>query len=392
MKGKWKEIDAEPQVDISYLKPAERLMSENDKRLKGNIDKQFMRNFSYAEGLTAKEELILYRIFKKFRQIFAFEGDELGQVHVWEHLIETGDARPIRSHPYPVSEKEKTQIREHVKSMLEKGVIEPSVSAWSSPLLLVPKRDGGTRPCVDYRKLNTLTKDESYPIPSVDEALSILRDSQYFSVMDMDNCYWQIPMENLSKEKTTFICFLGSFAFNVMPFGLKTAPFSCMRAMDIIFNKLNRRICYIYMDDVLCHAKTVGEHMRRLVLLFRQMETHGMKLKAKKCQFLKGSVAYLGHTISKEGIQPDHERVKAIREKPTPRTQKEVKSFLGFVSYYRRFIQDLARIANPLTKLLRKDERFEWGDEQQKAYEYLIDKVTSKPILIHFDPTEETRT
>ena len=380
------ELEAEPEVSESFLTPKERALPDDHQTLRIKIDRKYMESFDYCKQLTAKEELILCRIFQRFRPIFAMEGDELGRVQVWEHRIETGNARPIRSHPYPVSEKEKATIREHVKTMLERGVIEPSVSAWSSPITLVPKRDDGPRFCVDYRKLNDVTVDDSYPIPSVDEALSILRGAKWFSIMDLDSCYWQIPMEEESKDKTTFICFMGSFAFNVMPFGLKNAPFSCMRTMDIVFGKYNRRICYIYMDDLLCHAVTLSEHMRRLVILFRQMEKYGLKLKTKKCHFIRKEVEYLGHTISAEGVQPDFGRVKAILEKPRPRTQKELKSFLGFISYYRRFIRDLARHASPLTSLLKKETPFTWGETQEQAHKYLIEKVTSKPILVHFDP------
>ena len=352
------ELEAEPEVSENFLTSDERALPEDHQILRTKIDRKYMESFNYCKQLTAKKELILCRIFQRFRSIFAMEGDELGRIQVWEHRIETGSARPIRSHPYPVSEKEKATIREHVKTMLERGVIEPSVSAWSSPITLVPKRDDGSRFCVDYRKLNDVTVDDSYPIPSVDEALSILRGAKWFSIMDLDSCYWQIPMEETSKDKTTFICFMGSFAFNVMPFGLKNAPFSCMRTMDIVFGKYNRRICYIYMDDLLCHAVTLQEHLRRLVILFKQMEKFGLKLKTKKCHFIRKEVEYLGHTISAEGVQPDFGRVKTILEKPRPRNQKELKSFLGFISYYRRFIRDLARHASPLTSLLKKETPF----------------------------------
>ena len=253
-------------------------------------------------------------------------------------------------------------------------------------MTLVPKRDGTTRFCTDYRELNRITTDDSYPPPRIEEALSILRHSRYFSIMDLDSCYWQIPMHEDSIEKTTFVTHLGSYAYTVMPFGLKTAPASCVRAMDIIFNRENRRICFIYMDDLLCHSVTIADHFKRLTILFRRVREHGLKLKAKKCSFLQRKTSHLGHTIDEFGIQPDKDRISAVLRKPHPTNLKELRRFLGFVSYYRRFIENLSLHAYPLYNLLKKKAKFVWGTEQQTAYDYLIKELSKEPILVHYDP------
>ena len=270
--------------------------------------------------------------------------------------------------------------------MLKRGIIIPCVSSWSSPITLVPKRDGTFRFCVDYRKLNAITKDDAFPIPRLDEPLTLMKNCDRFSVMDCDQCYFQIPMAKNSMEKTTFTCHLGTFLFKVMPFGVKGGPASCVRAMSEIFKTENRKISFIYMDDLICFSKGVKEHIRRLSILLQRMQEHGLKLKAKKCSFLMEKVKYLGHSIDSEGIRPDMDRVKDVINKPKPTDQKTLKSFLGFMGFYRIFIKNFSIIAEPLLRLLKKNIEFIWTEEQDTAYETLKSKLLSDPILIHFDP------
>ena len=302
---------------------------------------------------------------------------------------DTGDHPPIRQNPYRTSEAQKLQIQECVNEMMQKGVIVPCVSSWSSPVTLVPKKDGTIRFCIDYRKLNAITKDDLYPIPRLDEPLALMRGSKLFSVMDCDSCYWQIPLDKQSQEKTTFTCHLGTFMFKVMPFGLKSAPASCVRAMDRIFKEENRRISFIYMDDLICFSDTPEEHIRRLMILFDRMIEHGLKLKAKKCQFADDSVNYLGHTITVDGISPDKSRLEALLESPIPKSVDNVRSFLGFCGFYRNYVINFTMIAEPLTRLLRKNATFIWEEEQEVAHRTLIESLINAPILAHFDPTKQ---
>ena len=382
----WEEIEREPDPHITLLTSEESEMSDDNPYFQSQTDEEFLSKFNVATDITSKQKYMFYRLFKKYRNCFALEGDNLGRIDVWTHKIETGDAPPVRQNPYRVSAKERQQIEDAVTDMLAKGVIVPNVSSWASPVTLVPKRDGSIRFCVDYRKLNAITKDDVYPIPHLEEPLALMKNSDRFSVMDCDNCYWQIVMDNDSAEKTTFTCHLGTFMFKVMPFGLKCAPASCVRAMDRIFENENRRISFIYMDDLICFSQGVGEQIRRLTILLKRMSAHGLKLKAKKCSFASTSVNYLGHTITVDGICPDRQRVEAVLDKPRPTSIREVKGFLGFTGFYRKFVQSFSKIAEPLLRLMKKDSKFHWGPEQEESFKKLKNILLNPPILAHFNP------
>ena len=273
--------------------------------------------------------------------------------------------------------------------MLKRKVIRRSISSWTSPVTLVPKKEGEIRFCIDYRRLNAITRDDLYPTPRLEEPLHLMKGCDRFSIMDCDSCYWQIPLDEESKEKSTFICHLGTFSFNVMPFGLKSAPASCVRTMDTIFRNENRKISFIYMDDLICYSKGTTEHLRRLMILFRRMEEFGLKLKPKKCFFANKSVDYLGHTITEEGVSPEMSRVRDYCKKPRPTDIGEVRSFLGFVGFYRRFIHLFSKIAEPLNRLLKKKAVFVWKEEQETAYRILKNSLLRPPILTHYNPEAE---
>ena len=218
--------------------------------------------------------------------------------------------------------------------MMAKGVIVPCVSQWAlTNHRLFQIRDGSVRFCIDYRRLNSVTQDDAYPIPRLDEPLSLMRGSDTFSVMDCDSCYWQIPLDSSSQKKTTFTCHLGTFMFKVLPFGLKTAPASCVRLMDKLFASVNRRISFIYMDDIICFSKGIEEHIRRLVILLKSMQKHGLKLKQKKCTFAQKSVKYLGHVIDENGYYPDPDRVEGFLRCNPPKNVKDIHSFSRILQF-----------------------------------------------------------
>ena len=196
-------------------------------------------------------------------------------------------------------------------------------------------------------------------------------------------------MSREDQPETTFVCHLGTFMFRVMPFGLTGAPASCMRAMTKIFHNLERRIGFIYMDDLICFSKGVEEHIRRLLILAERCRKYGLKMRADKCSFAYPSVAYLGHRISGDGISPDLDRHKDIKTKPKPTNLKELQSFLGFANFFRNFIVNFAEKAFPLTKLLRKTQQWIWSQEQETAYQQLLSDLTNPPVLAHYDPELE---
>ena len=386
----WERINSEESPLITFLNEDERKLDDFDKYFIEAVSNTDFTQWKVNEDIPPKYKYIFSKVFKKFRQVFAFPGDPLGKVDVWTHRVNTGDCAPFKCMPYRVSESQKLQIEECINEMMAKGVIVPCVSQWASPVTLVPKRDGTVRFCIDYRRLNNATQDDAYPIPRLDEPLSLMRGSDTFSVMDCDSCYWQIPLDSNSQKKTSFVCHLGTFMFKVMPFGLKTAPASCMRVMGKLFNDENRRISFIYMDDIICFSKGIEEHIRRIVILLKAMQKHGLKLKQKKCIFAEKSVKYLGHIIDANGYYPDPERVEGFLRCTPPKNVKDIQSFLGFCSFYRQFIKDFSNLSEPLVRLLSKKAKFVWNSEQQNSFEAIRDGLKNCTLLTHFDPQKNT--
>lgn len=346
----------------------------------------YLSYFNIGETLNTEQKERLGQLLVEYRNRFVFEGDNLGRVQGTVHYIDTGDARPASHAPYRVSKWERDEIEKQVEQMLSQGIIEPVSSSWASPVVIVGKRDKSLRFCVDYRELNRLTKDDKYPLPRLDDALDMLGGNTMFTTLDACSAYWQIEVANQDREKTTFVCHMGTFQFNFMPFGLKNAPATMSRAMDKIFAKQNRKSCLVYLDDLITFSKDFDSHYNNLSEIFKEMAVWDLKLKPSKCYFAQEHVSYLGHLISADGIIPDPDRTSAFAEFPIPKNVRGIRSFLGFASFYRRFIYNFSKIAQPLNRLLKKDIKFNWGVEQQQAFETIKRKVLNPPVLAHYDP------
>ena len=363
----WNGINSYPQAAERLLGHEEQHLSANDTYFDEHINDKYLKNFDISSDLSPRHRYLMQRYLEGNEDIYAFKGDQLGKINCWKHRIPTGDNGPIKQNPYLFSEIQKKEVEKQVNEMLRLGIIVPAVTGLASPITLAPKRDGTWRFCIDYRRLNDITRNDSFPVPRLDEALSVIRGCDRFSVQDAQSCFWQKRLHPDDQEKTTFVCHLGTLMFRVMPFGLTGAPASWMRAMTRIFKDLERRVGFIYMNDLICFSKGVEEHIRRLLILAERCRIHGLKMRADKCTFVYPSVAYLGHRISDEGITPDLERHIDILEKPKPNTVKELQSFLGFANFFRNFIVKFAEKAYPLSKLLRKEEVWRWSEEQEKA-------------------------
>ena len=318
--------------------------------------------------LTEAQQAQLQDLVAEYRDIFALSPEELGHTGLVRHRIETGDNQPIRQRPYRVSEAQHGLIEEHVTDMLNRGIIQPSVSPWSSPIILVKKKDGTDRFVIDYRRLNSVTPKDSYPLPWIDDALDALNGTKFFSSMDLISGYWQVEMEPESREHTAFITYGGLYEFLVLPFGLTGAPSTYKRLLECVLRNLSYQICLIYLDDILVYSRAFEDHLCHLRQVFDRLRHANLKLKPSKCKFACPQVKYLGHVVSPEGITPDDDKVSAVRDFPCPHNVKTVRSFLGLANYYRRFIKDFAKIASPLNQLLRKDHKFVWTDTCQKAF------------------------
>lgn len=375
---------------IAVLDPSAR--SSPTSRPPAQLPQQFdaVFNSMVSPHLDPPDRHRLLALLQKHSSLFDIGAAPLGVAQHTEHRIDTGDAAPLRQRPYRVSASERAVIEKEVDQMLSKGIIQPSSSPWASPVVLVTKKDGSIRFCIDYRRINRITRKDVYPMPRIDDALDTLRGASHFSSLDLRSGYWQIPMAEADKEKTAFATPDGLFEFNVMPFGLCNAPATFERMMDSVLRGLRWKICLCYLDDIVVFAPNFSEHIERLGDIFRCLTKAGLQLNSKKCKFGYDQIKVLGHVVSREGIAPDPEKVKAVSSFPQPTTLKDLRSFIGLCSYFRRFIRGFADIAAPLTCLLKKNCKFSWSSEHTAAFSRLKTALTSAPILSHFDPSALT--
>lgn len=316
---------------------------------------------------------------------------KIRQTPITKHRIITEEnARPLRQSPYRVSTREREAMKRQVDEMLRDDIIQPSKSPWASPVVLVKKKDGTLRFCVDYRRLNKITRKDVYPLPRIDDALDRLHNAKYFSSMDLKTGYWQIEVDERDREKTAFITPDGLFEFKVMPFGLCSAPATFQRVMDTVLAGLKWQTCLVYLDDVVVFSSSFDEHLRRLEAVLQAIKTSGLTLKPEKCRFAYEELLFLGHVISKSGVRPDPRKTAAIADFPPPTDKKAVRRFLGLCAYYRRFVKNFARIADPLTNLTKADVEFKWETPQEHAFQELKHRLQTPPLLAHFDEFAET--
>ena len=271
--------------------------------------------------------------------------------------------------------------------MLDADIIRPSSSPFASPVILVNKSDGTYRFCTDFRGLNSLIVLDSNPLPSVIDSIESLGASQakYFSTLDLQSGYWQIKVEEKSKPMTAFITHDGLFEYQRLPFGIASAPNYFSSVMGNILQGLTWDICLVYLDDIIVFSKDFNQHLSRLRKVFERIRKAKLTFKPSKCFFGKQKVRYLGHIVSKHGIEPIPDKCKAVQDFPVPNTVKKVRSFLGLAGYYRRFVKNFSRIAAPMTELTKKDQRFIWSKKCQEAFDELKCRLSSPPILAYPD-------
>ena len=335
--------------------------------------------------VTEEQKKRMYQLVSAYADIFAASPTDYGHTNRLLHSINTGDHPPIRQQVRRLPPYKKEEIRTLLSQMQEKGIIRQSNSPWASPVVLVQKKGGTKRFCVDYRKLNSITRRDAYPLPRIDDTLSTMAGSKWFSTLDLISGYWQVEMSPEDQEKTAFCTPEGLFEFTVMPFGLCNAPATFQRLMDLVLSGLQWTECLVYLDDVIILGRDFEDHLRSLKLVFQRLRESGLKLKPAKCTLFQEKVSYLGHVISTEGIATDPNKSNQVAQWPVPTTAKEVQKFLGLANYYRRFVKGFASIAKPLHKLTERNAVFKWTKECEEAFVELRRRLTSTPILAHPD-------
>ena len=322
-------------------------------------------------------------LLNEYSDVFSQGDHDIGRTDKIKHSIHTTCAAPIRQRPrrHPMGQRE--EVENQVQDMLDRGIIKPSTSPWSSPIVLVDKKDGTKRFCIDYRLLNKHTVKDSFPLPSIAESLDALDGAQYFCTLDLASGYWQVPLDDDAKLKSAFVVPGGLFQFEVMPFGLCNAPSTFERLMENIFTGLQWKTLLIYLDDVIIFGSSVQEVISRLKTVLDRLREAHLKLKPKKCHLFQTEVLYLGHVVSAEGVKTDPSKIEAVKSWPRPTNQTEVRSFLGLASYYRKFIVKFSEVAKPLTDLTKKDKPFVWTPECENAFITMKGMLTTSPILAY---------
>jgi len=310
---------------------------------------------------------------------------KLGKVDVTPHRIEvTPGARPRRAQPYRASRASRNIIAKEVQRQRDLRVIEPSGAEWAFPLVLVPKPDGTMRSCVDYRQLNEVTVRDVYLIPRMDDCLDFLGDAKVFSTLECNSGYWQIPVADGDRDKTTFVCHEGAYRYIRLPFGLSNAPATFQRAIDMILGGLKWKSCLVYLDDITVFSQSAGEHVEHVREVFAALRGAGVSLKAEKCHLFQEDVEYLGHIVGRGQWKVPDKNIRGLKEASPRRCKKDLRSFLGMCNVYRRFVKDYAQVAGPLAAMTNSKRPDRWGTlshEALGAFEGLKRRLTEAPIL-----------
>ena len=331
----------------------------------------------------------LKKLVCEYRDVFAANDTELGRTHVYQHHLRLKPgAQPPKERLYRTNAVERKFIEGQIREMLTNDIIENTTSQYSSPIVLVKKKDGSMRFCSDLRRINEIIEEDTYPLPLIQDVLDAIGQSRssIYSILDLRAAFWQVPIHPDSRKYLTINSHVGKFCYKVLPFGLHSSPAAFQRLMNTVLKGVAWEFAIAFIDDVVVFSPDPETHLKHLTQIFDRLREAGLRLKPQKCVFGVDKIHYLGHVIDRTGIRPDEKKVKAVKDFETPTSLTKVKSFLGMVNYYRKFISDFAKIAKPLNELTRKTTGpFIWTTEAQEAFLELKRKLMSSPILVHAD-------
>ena len=334
-------------------------------------------NLDGLNSWTSEQQQSAKNLLVESVDVFSQNDFDLGKCNILKHVIKITDSQPFKERYRRIPLHLYEEVKNHLQEMVEVGAIRKSCSPWASAGVLVRKKDGGLRFCINLHKLNNRTVKDGYSLPRIEDTLDCLHGALWFSTLDMKSGYWQVEIEEEAKPLTAFTMGpIGFWECEHMSFGLTNAPTTFQRLMESCLGELHLNWCIIYLDDIIVFSQTPEEHLHRLKAIFNKLKVGGLKLKPSKCDLFKQQINYLGHVVSKKGSLLIQKSIKAVMEWPQPSTVTEVSSFLGLVSYYRRFIPNFSKVAKPLNKLLqnvqgtpsqKKNFKVYWGPEQQEA-------------------------
>ena len=362
-------------------------------------DQTFLSRFNMDfTGLAEDEVRAAKELLLKYRGIFSEDEMDIGETPAVKHKIHLVDDTPFKQRHRHIPPGAYQEVREHLKQLLDKGIITRSESPFASAVVLVHKKGSGKlRICVDYRELNRRTIKDAYALPRIEEMLDNFRGCKFFTTLDLRAGYYQVGLADEDKDKTAFTAGpLGFYHFERLPFGLCNAPATFQRCMERTLGDLHMTECFCFIDDLMVPTADFQQQLASLERVFDKLQQNNLKLNPEKCCFFQRKVAYCGHVVSEDGIETDPGKIAAIRDWERPQGVKELRKFLGFAGYYRRFVAGFSREAKPLTELTggtrRKSKKkgnkpapatkpWHWGPEQEKAFQTLKEKLVSPPIL-----------
>ena len=385
-----------PKAILCEVQPVTIDESVFNKREKQQEEEKIFNDIHIETELSELQTNQLKNLLKKHVDVFSKNDADIGDCQLIKQRIDLENTTPFKQRHRRIPPAMIEEVRQHLAQLLAAGIIRKSKSPWASNIVLVRKKSGKLRMCVDYRMLNQRIIKDAYALPRIEEVFDCLNNSKYFSVIDMKSGYHQVSIEEDHKERTAFtVGALGFYEFSKMPFGLASSPAVYQRLMEECLGDYNMNICVIYLDDLVIFADTYEEHLERLDKVLTRLHECKLKLAAEKCFFLQKKVKFLGHVVSERGVETDPDKIERVKNWPTPTNPDELRSFLAFAGYYRRFVKDFSKIAKPLNeqlpptskkkngKELKKD--WKWTDIEQSTFDHLKEILTNPPILAYPD-------